>query len=127
MIMGFPQPVDHEHERFPKIAHYPMSKRRKHFTDWKNEPYHPKMILQLKGVYLGVPTLKIPECSILSMIKNHHNVECAIVEPLRVRLSRRTNEPVIRGGRMLQGREERHLLTAPTLSAAQLVEARKWV
>jgi hypothetical protein len=85
-----------------------MYKCRKHFTDWKNEPYHPKMILQLKGVYLDVPTLKISECPILSMITNQHNVEYAIVDVLHVRLSRRTNEPVIRGGRMIQGREERH-------------------
>jgi hypothetical protein len=84
-------------------------------------------MLQLKGVYLDVPSLKIPECSILLMIKNRHNMEYVIVEALRVRLSRRTNEPVIRGGRMVQGREERHFLTAPILSATQLVETRKWV
>jgi hypothetical protein len=65
---------------------------------WKNEPYHPKLTLQLKGVYLDVPSLKIPECSILSMIKNRHDMEYAIVEALRVRLSRRTNELLIRGG-----------------------------
>jgi hypothetical protein len=102
MILGFPQLVTTRTNDFPKLHTNPMSKCRKHFTDCKNEPYHPRMILQLKGVYLGVPTLKIHECSILSMIKNHHNVECAIVEPRRVWLSRRTNEPVIRGGRMLQ-------------------------